>query len=250
MDAEKKATPTPATMRRGRRLGSKLPARGAGVNELQDPEEPAREEGGDAHGADPEPPDRLAPPRRLVPLALAFYGAMLGLALGLRGLLTGGSLLFADAAAAERGIAWPADAALGGLAAALVILASRELTRRTRYGAALARSLARALGPLGPGQCLALALASGIGEEALFRGALQPSLGWIGASLLFGLAHLVPRRELLAWSVFALVAGLLLGGLFAWSGNLLAPILAHVLVNAVNLRLLTRESQAPPGARR
>jgi membrane protease YdiL (CAAX protease family) len=178
-----------------------------------------------------------------VPLALGFYAAMLGLALGLRALLSGGSLVFADRTAAARGIAWPSDAASGALAGAAVILASRWLTAHTRAGAALARSLARALGSLSPAQCVVLALASGIAEEALFRGALQPSLGWIGASVLFALAHFVPRRELLAWSAFALAGGLLLGGLYAWTGNLLAPVVAHVLVNAVNLRLLTRESE-------
>ncbi len=205
------------------------------------PEEPARPDAGEPPGGGGAVGEGAVPPRRLVSLALAFYAVMLALALGLRALLAGGCLLFADAAAAARGIAWRDDAALGGLAGAVVILASRWLTRRTRAGAALARSLARALGPLGPAQCLALALASGVGEEALFRGALQPTLGWIGASLLFALAHFVPRRELVAWSAFALAGGLLLGGLFDRTGNLLAPVVAHVLVNAVNLRLLTRE---------
>ena len=209
-------------------------------------EEPTREEGTGPRGGAPGAVDPLAAPRRLVPLALGFYGAMLGLALLLRGFLSGGSLLFLDAAARARGIAWTADALAGCAAAALVIVASRELTRRTRAGAALARSLAHALGALGPWQCLVLALASGIGEEALFRGALQPSLGWLGASLVFGLAHFVPRRELLGWTAFALAGGLLLGGLFAWTGNLLAPVVTHVLVNAVNLRLLTREGVIPP----
>jgi membrane protease YdiL (CAAX protease family) len=89
-----------------------------------------------------------------------------------------------------------------------------------------------------------LALSSGIAEEALFRGALQPVVGLVWASLLFALAHLVPRRELLPWSLFSLAAGFLLGGLYAATGNLVAPIVAHVVVNAANLRRLSRDFAA------
>ena len=87
-------------------------------------------------------------------------------------------------------------------------------------------------------ECVALGLASGVAEEAFFRGALQPALGWLLASLIFGLVHFAPRRELLPWTGFALGAGMLLGGLFEWTGNLVAPIVAHVVINAVNLRRL------------
>jgi membrane protease YdiL (CAAX protease family) len=57
----------------------------------------------------------------------------------------------------------------------------------------------------------------------------------------FGLAHVAPRRTLWPWTGFALAAGLLLGALFAATGNLVAPIAAHAAINAVNLRLLTRD---------
>jgi membrane protease YdiL (CAAX protease family) len=75
-------------------------------------------------------------------------------------------------------------------------------------------------------------------------------VGWLAASLLFGCAHLVPRREMLPWTGFAVLAGLLFAGLFIWTGNLVAPICAHVLVNAVNLPALTRRygSTAPEAA--
>ena len=122
-----------------------------------------------------------------------------------------------------------------------MILLSRELTRRTDFGEQLARVLAQALGPLGNGAILVLALLSGVAEELFFRGALQVEVGYLPACLLFGLAHFVPRREWLPWSGFALAAGVLLGWLFEATGNLLAPILAHVLVNAVNLWTLNRD---------
>jgi len=126
-----------------------------------------------------------------------------------------------------------------------VILLSDQLTRHTGAGERLARALAAALGALPLSRCIGLALMSGIAEEALFRGVLQPRVGLVVASLLFGLAHFVPRRELLPWSAFAVLAGLLFGRLFDATGNLLAPTLAHVLINAVNLRLLSQRYASP-----
>ena len=57
---------------------------------------------------------------------------------------------------------------------------------------------------------------------------------------MFGLAHFAPRRTLWPWTGFALLAGGLLGALFEATGNLAAPVAAHAVINAVNLRLLTR----------
>ncbi len=155
---------------------------------------------------------------------------------------------YLDPAAAADGIRWGRDLALGLGCAAAVIAASQWLTARTRWGAALARELAQALGPLTLRECAALAALSGFAEEAFFRGALQPRLGWLGASVVFGLAHFAPRRALWPWTGFALIVGGLLGALFAATGNLVAPITAHAAINAVNLRLLSR-SPAQPGVR-
>jgi membrane protease YdiL (CAAX protease family) len=99
--------------------------------------------------------------------------------------------------------------------------------------------LGQLLGILSWRDCLVLAVLSGVSEEAFFRGALQPQLGLVATSALFGLAHLVPRRELAPWCLFSFAAGLLLGLLFERTGNLLAPSVAHIVVNAVNLRLLS-----------
>jgi membrane protease YdiL (CAAX protease family) len=174
-------------------------------------------------------------------MAFLFYGGVLALALIWRVGFQGESLLYASAQAEERGVHLASDLAAGLLCAVLVVLLSRELTRRTEAGRLLAQTLGSLIGSLRLRECLLLALASGIGEEAFFRGALQPRVGLVAASLIFGAAHFVPRRGLVAWSGFSVVAGLLLGGLFAWTGNLLAPVAAHVGINAVNLRLLTLE---------
>ena len=92
---------------------------------------------------------------------------------------------------------------------------------------------------------LALAALSGAGEEALFRGALQPEIGYVAASLLFGTIHFVPDRRYLPWTLYAAGAGFLYGALYGWTGGILAPVVAHALHNAaVNLLLWGRTRKA------
>jgi len=173
----------------------------------------------------------------IVKLALCFYGALLVVALAWS-IWSGRSLFYASQAAAEAGVAPLSNTALGLAVAAAAIWLSRQVTERTRWGDALGRGLAELLGKRSVRECVVLALASGVAEEVFFRGALQPALGWLLASLIFGLVHFAPKRELLPWTGFALVAGLVLGALFESTGNLVAPIVAHVGINAVNLRRL------------
>lgn len=210
-----------------------------------DPEE-GREE-----AREPRAPREGGPERpSLLRLGLVFYGVLLLLAWGFSA-LAGDPLFYAEAGDAARGWRPLRDTAAGVVAGALVVLLSRELATRTRAGEALARALAAVLGPLSLRSCVVLALASGVAEEAFFRGALQPHVGLVAASLLFGLVHFVPRRDFAPWTAFAVAAGFLFGWLFEATGNLWAPVLAHVLVNAINLRVLTTrylpERTAPGG---
>lgn len=177
--------------------------------------------------------------------AVLFYGVLLGASF-VWAWLAERSLLFASPEAAARGVAPLRDAGAGLLLGIAVVLLSGWFTRSTRIGDRLARALAALLGRLTTGECVTLALASGIGEEAFFRGAMQPALGLAATSVVFALAHFAPRRELLPWTAFSLAAGLALGGLFEATGNLLAPVVAHAVVNAVNLRLLARDYAPPP----
>jgi hypothetical protein len=154
--------------------------------------------------------------------------------------ISGESLFYVSDAAASRRVAPLRDTGAGVLVAAVTIFASGELTRRTRWGKDLARALGVLLGEIRLADCVMLALASGVAEEAFFRGALQPRIGLVAASLVFGLAHFAPRRELAPWTLFSVAAGFALGALYELTGNLLAPVVAHVLINAVNLRALTR----------
>ena len=193
---------------------------------------------------DKSPPggDRSRVP--LVPLALAFYAVMAAVAVAWRLAADGQGPFLADRGApVPEGSLLLRDALLGLLVGGGLVALSRLWTQHTSMGRLLAEHLAGILGPLSGAKVVVLALASGLAEEAFFRGALQPRVGLVIASLLFGLAHLVPRRELAPWAGFAALAGVLLGALFDYTGNLLAPTLAHVLVNGLNLRWLSRASE-------
>ena len=88
---------------------------------------------------------------------------------------------------------------------------------------------------------VAVALVSGIAEEALLRAFLQPVIGLVPAAVLFAVLHLVPDRRLWSWPVFALACGLLLGLLFDRYGYPAAAA-AHVVINLVALLRLRRPS--------
>ncbi len=72
-------------------------------------------------------------------------------------------------------------------------------------------------------------LLAGIPEEILFRGAIQPVLGLVITSTVFGALHALTR----AYFVYALAAGLLLGELANWTGGLWAPIAAHTVIDVI-----------------
>ena len=195
-------------------------------------------------------PQGGAPAALSVGLVLGFYLAMGGAAVVWR-LLADGVLPWAEAPGEPvPPILWRVAAGLA--AGGALVAASRAWTARSAAGRALAAELARVLGPLSPGRALAFALASGLAEEALFRGALQPQVGALAATVIFGAAHFVPAPRLRVWSLFALLAGAVFAALFAWTGDLLAPALAHVMVNALNLRWLGsaegQRSVVAPGA--
>ena len=116
-------------------------------------------------------------------------------------------------------------------------------------------------GVLGPAlaQCtlfeLAIvALLAGLGEELLFRGALQPVLGLPLASVLVALAHsITPTYALLTG-----LMGLYLGWLAEASGTLWVPIATHALYDFIAFLVVIRDVRRttadalsepfPPGA--
>lgn len=85
-----------------------------------------------------------------------------------------------------------------------------------------------------------LALFSAVGEEALFRGCAQEEWGLWPATILFAVVHSGPERVYLWWTASAFVFGIGLGLLYEYQGGLLAPILMHFTINAINIRSLGR----------
>ncbi len=83
-----------------------------------------------------------------------------------------------------------------------------------------------------------IALSSGISEEVIFRGFLQPKIGIVLASVIFGLIHWMKGSRI--WSVFAIGAGFILGGVTIASGSLVPAMIAHAVNNFISCLLLRR----------
>ena len=167
--------------------------------------------------------------RRPLLLATVFYAVMLLLALLLRALWFDGWFHIGDLGAPSP------DAVLAAVAITLAVLAATPWSMRFAWARRLGDLIATTFGPLTPLRALWLGLVSGLGEELLFRGALQPMIGLLPASLLFAFAHAMGW-----WWLFALIMGLVLGLLYAWDGNLWPCVLAHAAINAINLYRLSR----------
>jgi membrane protease YdiL (CAAX protease family) len=185
-------------------------------------------------------PSEAQPEPDFVRIGLLFYGVMAIVAVLWRVWLHEEPILYTSSEVEALGLSLSQDIGLGLVVGAAIVVVSHAFTRTTKWGDALARSMAEALGPISIPDAILLAFASGLAEEMFFRGALQPRVGWVAASLLFGIIHFVPRREFFPWTIFAILTGFLLGGLFTATGNLVAPIVAHFFINAVNLPWLVR----------
>jgi|CXWL01.1.fsa_nt_gi membrane protease YdiL (CAAX protease family) len=147
------------------------------------------------------------------------------------------------------------DLALGLLAGTALLGLWALGLRFLRRARELESNLMSILSDLRPGDALALAIISGFAEETFFRGGLQssfrdPATGLVVAALLFAALHTGPGPAFRLWTAYALAAGALCGLLLLWRGALLAPIVAHVLVNAVNLQRLVRRRPIDPPSRR
>ncbi len=88
-----------------------------------------------------------------------------------------------------------------------------------------------------PLEIVAISILAGVGEEVLFRGAMQPEWGLIATSLVFGLVH-IGGRLTVALGIWAACTGALLGWLAIATGGLLAPIVAHIAYDALALSYL------------
>jgi hypothetical protein len=182
-----------------------------------------------------------APPLSRASLVIGLYGAM-----ALVGLVIaagrGNPDVFRVASDAPGWllVAGPAMGAALGLG---VVGLTRVATRHFQWARDLHASFHDLLGPLTGREILILALASSIGEEVLFRGALLPWLGvWLQA-VVFALLHVGPGKRFVPWTVSALVLGVAFGWLAVWTGNLGGPIAAHFAINYLNLRFIVGRTE-------
>jgi membrane protease YdiL (CAAX protease family) len=106
-----------------------------------------------------------------------------------------------------------------------------------RVGDFLSGVLGPALTRCSLGELAVVAILAGLGEELLFRGALQPVLGLALTSLIFAGAHFITPT----YAVLTGLMGLYLGWLFETSKNLWVPIMTHALYDYVAFLLVIRD---------
>jgi len=140
-----------------------------------------------------------------------------------------------------------------GLAVGALVVVLTRLAHRWAWGRQLHRDFRHLLGPLTTREIFILALASSVGEELLFRGALQPWIGLVPQAIIFAALHVGPGTRYLPWTISALVMGIVFGIMYRLTGDLGGPIVAHFTINFVNLRFIARTDipdDAPPPAPR
>ncbi len=130
---------------------------------------------------------------------------------------------------------------LAGVAIGLVaVWLSRWAVHRLDWARTLHREFHSVVHELSAGEIWLLAAMSAVGEELVFRGALQPTIGLVPAAALFALVHFRPQLRFLPWTLMSLIVGLVFGGLYVRFGDLGAPIAAHFTINLLNLRYISR----------
>ena len=130
---------------------------------------------------------------------------------------------------------------IGVLAAGVLLISSYYFELYFKGYKELRRHVMKMLGPTSAPLAVYLALASAIGEEILFRGAIQPAAGLLATSILFGLLHLGPDGRISTWSIWAFLSGLLLGWTYIVTSSLWPAILAHFTVNVFSIFRLRKK---------
>lgn len=127
-----------------------------------------------------------------------------------------------------------------GVAIAVAISAVSSLVYRLwpSYRNSADYYLELVIGPLLWPDLIWLGLLPGLSEELLFRGVMLTALGMnivavVISSILFGVLHLSGEQQW-PYVVWATVVGGVLGYSTLLTGNLLVPIVAHILTNLVS----------------
>lgn len=134
---------------------------------------------------------------------------------------------------------------VGLLLGLAVVVLSRIAVERAAWARDLHQNFRHVLGALTGREIAVLAVASAIGEELMFRGALQPWIGLWAQAAIFALLHIGPSKRFLPWTMMALAMGIALGLVAEATGDLGAPIVAHFTINFCNLRFINRVELGP-----
>lgn len=183
-----------------------------------------------------DPPEHDDPPTMSNGAVISFYLGTIAVAVVWAGFTDPGLALLIRLPVEKPVNAWIAAVASGLFLVVAWAVAERVFPSSKR----LTQEIASIVQPVTPARVAALALSSGIAEELLFRGPVQHSLGFVIASVLFGLLHGGISKRYIMWSTFALLAGLIFGVLAEYYQSVWPPALAHVVVNGINLARLAR----------
>ena len=139
--------------------------------------------------------------------------------------------------------------AMGSLAGLMIAIGAHLLIASPLLDA-VNTSYARMLGRfrLSISEILLISLCAGVGEEMLFRGAIQPFLGIPITSILFVAIHgyLNPRDWRLSIYGIAMTVGIAWLGYLADSRGLLSAIIGHTIIDIYLLMYLQRTAKSIP----
>ncbi|NEP83497.1 MAG: CPBP family intramembrane metalloprotease [Okeania sp. SIO3B3] len=137
-------------------------------------------------------------------------------------------------------VSWNPKALLWGVAIALGITIASSLIYRIwpTYRRSADQYLKLVVTPLLWPDLIWLGLLPGLSEELLFRGVILSALGLdtvalIASSIFFGVLHLSGKQQW-PYMVWATIVGIVLGYSALATGNLLIPIIAHILTNLIS----------------
>jgi uncharacterized protein len=134
-------------------------------------------------------------------------------------------------------ILWTPEVLVWGLGVSSIVIVGSGLLYRfwPAYRDSADFYLTLVIAPLIWSDLIWLGLLPGMSEELLFRGVMLPALGFnvVGlavSSLCFGILHLSGKQQW-PYTIWATFVGLLLGASALVTGNLLVPIVAHIVTN-------------------
>jgi uncharacterized protein len=137
------------------------------------------------------------------------------------------------------------SALLGACVGAITVLATKALVMRFGFASRLHSELRPLAMSLSTQMVVVLATTSALGEELFFRGLLLSWIGLVPQAIVFGLLHQTGGSSRWVWIIWATIGGLLLGSMYQLTGSVVGPVIAHALINGLNLQFLKRHDPSP-----